>query len=308
MNAVDLFSGCGGMSQGFMDAGIDVVAAFDNWKPAVQTYNLNFDHQCIDTDLSNIEASIQLIKPFHPDLIFGGSPCQDFSIAGKRKESDKANMTVKFAEIVGIIEPQLFVMENVYNIEKSDSLKKAKKILIDAGYGLTGIVIDASLTGVPQKRKRYFLIGSLGGSDDSFLSEIAKNLSNSPLTIREHFGNDLNIDHYYAHPRSYKRRGVYSVDEPSATIRRVNRPIPSTYKQHPADSSVITPSIRPLTTQERSKLQTFPETFKFQGSQGTQEHLIANAVPVKLAEFVAKCTLRSHQSVSAEFGIQLHTA
>ena len=82
---------------------------------------------------------------------------------------------------------------------------------------------------------------------------------------------------------------MFSVDEPSPTVRGVNRPIPKTYKHHPGDSALVSSNVRPLTTLERSYLQTFPDNFLFEGSKTDLEQLIGNAVPVKLAEYVAYC-------------------
>lgn len=109
------------------------------------------------------------------------------------------------------------------------------------------------------------------------------------MTIRDYLGDSLGIEHYYRHPRSYKRRAVFSIDEPSPTIRGVNRPIPKTYIKHSGDTSTISDQVRPLTTIERSYLQTFPKDFIFEGSKTDLEQMIGNAVPVKLAEYVAGC-------------------
>ncbi|WP_308737835.1 DNA cytosine methyltransferase [Nostoc sp. 'Peltigera membranacea cyanobiont' N6] len=111
------------------------------------------------------------------------------------------------------------------------------------------------------------------------------------MTIRDYLGNKLEIQYYYRHPRSYQRRGIFSIDEPSPTVRGVNRPIPKTYKKHPKDPVSIIENLRPLTTIERSYLQTFPETFIFEGTKTDLEQMIGNAVPVKLAEYVAKSIL-----------------
>jgi DNA (cytosine-5)-methyltransferase 1 len=82
---------------------------------------------------------------------------------------------------------------------------------------------------------------------------------------------------------------VFSIYEPSPTIRGVNRPVPKTYQKHPGDAGDIDQHLRALTTLERSYLQTFPKTFKFQGNKSELEQMIGNAVPVKLAEYVALC-------------------
>jgi DNA (cytosine-5)-methyltransferase 1 len=179
-------------------------------------------------------------------------------------------------------------MENVARAEKSRAFEKAKQILKQAGYGLSQKVLDASLCGVPQQRKRLFLVGELNGEDDSILPYLKKNLSLKPMTVREYFGEKIDIEFYYRHPRSYKRRAVFSIDEPSPTIRGVNRPVPKGYPGHSGDL-VKASDVRPLTTKERSLIQTFPENFEFAGNKADTEQLIGNAVPVKLAEYVARC-------------------
>ena len=288
MRTVDLFCGCGGMSLGFQNAGFEVVAAFDNWTKAIEVYKQNFDHPIFSMDLGN-DSVMDEINKFKPDLIIGGPPCQDFSSAGLRCEtSGRANLTIKFAQIISAIKPAFFVMENVERVEKSAALKSALQILKTADYGLTSIVLDASLCGVPQKRKRFFLVGELGGRDSALISYLTKDLSTRPTTVRDYLGDALGVEHFYRHPRSYARRGVFSIDEPSPTIRGVNRPIPIGYPGHPGDTANNLSTLRPLTTIERSYIQTFPEWFKFLGTKTDLEQLIGNAVPVKLAEFVGQ--------------------
>ena len=111
------------------------------------------------------------------------------------------------------------------------------------------------------------------------------------MTVRDYLGDSLGIEHYYRHPRNYSRRAVFSIDEPSPTIRGVNRPVPPNYKPHPNDSAKVGPGIRPLSTLERSYIQTFPKDFVFKGPKTELEEMIGNAVPVKLAEHVAKAIL-----------------
>lgn len=285
---VDLFSGCGGMTLGFDKAGFDVVGAFDNWRPAVEVYRANFDHPITEIDLGEEEA-LDLIKDSNPDVIVGGPPCQDFSIAGTRNfSSNRANLTLRFAEIVISIKPKYFVMENVYNIQGTPVLNKVLEESSEAGYGLTHGVFDSSLMNVPQKRNRYFVIGELNGKDDGLRKLIDASLAEESLTVREYLGDKLKTDFYYMHPRSYARRAVFSVDEPSATIRGVNRPIPQTYEFHSADAAKSFDKIRSLTSSERALLQTFPEDFVFIGAKTSVEQMIGNAVPVNMANFIAQ--------------------
>jgi DNA (cytosine-5)-methyltransferase 1 len=290
---IDLFSGCGGLSLGIQNAGFEVIAGFDNWELAIDVYRCNFAHQAFVVDLSSLKGNFELFKEFKPDIIAGGPPCQDFSSAGKRDESlGRGDLTISFAEIVTAIKPQFFIMENVDRFVKSPKYQQAKAIFKEAKYGLSEKIINASFCGVPQSRKRFFWVGELNGEDNKLEAYLDADLSTQPMTIRQYFreiGASLDIEHYYRHPRSYKRRGVFSIDEPSPTIRGVNRPIPKTYKPHPGDSTPISSAIRPLTTLERSYLQTFPENFIFSGSKTDIEQMIGNAVPVKLAEYVAQC-------------------
>ena len=291
MRTIDLFSGCGGMTLGFQNAGFDVVAAFDNWQPAIDVYKENFQHPIFNTDLSNQEI-YSFICDFNPDMIIAGPPCQDFSSAGKRNETlGRADLSIAFTDIVTRIQPKWFVMENVDRITKSQTFNRMIEILKKSRYGLSSSVINASYCGVPQSRKRYFLIGQLDGEDDALNYYLNKNQANAPMSVFDYLGDTLGIEYIYRHPRSYQRRAVFSIHEPSPTIRGVNRPIPKTYKKHSGDLCDIDEKLRPLTTIERSYIQTFPKTFKFKGNKSDSEQMIGNAVPVKLAEYVARCIL-----------------
>lgn len=288
MKTVDLFSGCGGMSLGFQNAGFEIVVAFDNWDKAIDVYKKNFEHPIYQMDLSDLSVS-QHLRDYKPELIIGGPPCQDFSSAGLRSEDlGRACLTVNYAQIIAAVKPAFFVMENVERIKKSKAYKDATLIFKNAGYGLTSIVLDASLCGVPQKRKRFFLVGELNGKDFALAHYLTENIANKETTVRDYLGDSLGIEHFYRHPRSYARRGIFSIDEPSPTIRGVNRPIPLGYPGHPGDTTQDLSLVRPLTTIERSYIQTFPESFKFSGTKTDLEQMIGNAVPVKLAEFVGK--------------------
>lgn len=288
MNIVDLFCGCGGLSLGFETAGFDVVAGYDNWAAAISVYKENFTHPINQVDLSNIEEASNHISAYKPDMIIGGPPCQDFSSAGLRNEDNgRGNLTLCYAGIISKIRPKWFVMENVATITKTKKLVGAKAIFKKAGYGLTQIVLNAALCGVPQKRKRFFLIGKLGADEDFLLPYILQNLAKKEMTVKDYFGDKIDVEYYYRHPRSYARRGVFSVNEPSPTIRGVNRPIPAGYPIHANDPVDSLEGIRPLTTKERSMIQTFPESYKFIGSKSEIEQMIGNAVPVNLGKFVA---------------------
>lgn len=293
MRVVDLFCGCGGLSLGFQEAGFEIVAAYDKWEAALNVYRANFDHPAEELDLSNVQSSSIAIDILKPDMIIGGPPCQDFSSAGKRdEEGGRGDLTVHYAKIISNVRPKWFVMENVARIEKTQKLVDAKKIFKDANYGLSQHILDASYCGVPQKRKRFFLIGKQNEMDGFMDPFINSGLSTKPMTMRDYFGESLGIEYYYRHPRSYVRRGIFSIDEPSPTVRGVNRPMPDGYKIHDNDPVRSKEGIRPLTTLERSYIQTFPRTFVFNGSKTDMEQMIGNAVPVNLAKYVANSIKR----------------
>jgi len=294
MKTVDLFCGCGGLTLGFQHAGFDIVAAYDNWKPTVDVYRMNFEHPIYEKDLTDKQTHMD-IKKLSPDIIIGGPPCQDFSSAGHRNVNlGRAGLTTTYCDIITTVLPQYFLMENVPEITKTDILTEIMARFKDVGYGLTSTVLDASLCGVPQSRKRYVLVGCLG-TEAGFLQEyIDKHLSDKPITMRQYF-NDINydfgVDYYFRVPRSYHRRGVFSIDEPCQTIRGVDRPIPSGYTGHPSDPVEIGPEVKALTVLERAYIQTFPTTFKFEGTKTNLNQMIGNAVPVKLAEYIARAII-----------------
>ena len=287
VKTVDLFSGCGGLSLGVEQEGFDIVAAFEWWDSAVKCYKENFSHPVFQMDLSDTTQAIDKIRQFAPELIIGGPPCQDFSHAGKRIEASRASLTDSYAEIISKIKPRYFVMENVDRAQKSNAYACARKIFKSAGYGLTEIVLDASLCGTPQKRKRFICFGALNEDDGFATNAFTSRMSVKSMTLRDYFGTSLGFEFYYRHPRNYNRRGIFSIDEPAPTMRGVNRPVPKGYPGHPNDACPVTASLHALTTRERALIQTFPSDFKWIGSKTDIEQMIGNAVPVNLARFIA---------------------
>ena len=300
LKEIDIFAGCGGLSLGFQNAGFKIINAFDNWEPAIQVYKKNFHHPISKYDLSNLNDDYSAFDKFDCDIVIGGPPCQDFSSAGKRNENlGRGDLSITFAQIIAFIKPKWFVMENVERYQKSEKRCRVLEIFKANNYGLTETVIKASLCGVPQNRKRYICIGRLNGEDDELLPYVNQKLAEKPMSVRDYLGDTLGIKYYYRHPRTYARRGIFSIDEPSPTIRGVNRPIPKTYKLHKADASSSIKEIRPLTTIERSYIQTFPKDFDFDlenQSKTDLEQMIGNAVPVKLGEYVANSIIEYIES------------
>ncbi|MCZ7861079.1 DNA cytosine methyltransferase [Agrobacterium salinitolerans] len=302
IKAVDLFCGCGGLSVGLGDAGFNVVAGIDAWQEAIEVYKINNHHDALKMDISDVPLIVNTVTSYKPDLIAGGPPCQDFSNAGSRVEGSRADLTNSFAKVVEAVQPGYFIMENVERATKSKAFKSAYDRLASAGYGLSLHVLDASLCGVPQKRKRMFLVGAMGAPDNFLLPFVEAKLSKKPMTVRDYFGDECNFDHYYRHPRNYARRAVYSVDEPAATIRGVNRPIPNGYKPHSGDTADVS-SVAPLSTAQRSRIQTFPPGYKWLGSKTAQEQMIGNAVPVNLGRFIGEALFAFDASTLLQGGL-----
>jgi len=261
LRAVDLFCGSGGLSAGFLEAGIDVFAAYDNWDVALATYRRNLKGHAFYSDLSDVEQSVDEIKIRCPDIIAGGPPCQDFSSAGKRVERGMANLTSAFGRIISRCKPPFFLMENVPRVRTSRAYQDAKERLVEAGYKISETVLDASYCGVPQARKRFFAFGSvLEDVPMNFICSINDRISKERMTVKNYLGDGIDIEFYYRHPRNYSRRSVFSVYEPSPTVRGVNRPVPPGYTGNHLDSASPS-SVRPLTSYERSRIQTFPESW-----------------------------------------------
>lgn len=306
MNAIDLFCGCGGLSLGMQNAGINIVSSFDNWLPAIKCYEANFTHPIFNLDLTDHElisskiSEISMTQGLHIDLIVGGPPCQDFSQAGGRSEGARANLTASFARTISKIRPQYFIMENVDRALKSKAYSEAREIFVDAGYGLTELVLDASRCNVPQKRKRLFVCGSLGAENEFLKQALLDGLNTSSMTVRDYLGESLGVDHYYRHPRNYNRRGIFSINEPAPTVRGVNRPVPKGYLGHAGDPIKVDRDLRPLTTKERALLQTFPAEFILTGTKTDNEQMVGNAVPVNLGEYVGLKLVEYNRTLNAE--------
>jgi len=294
LTAIDLFSGCGGLSAGLIAAGVNVVEAYDTWPQALETYSRNVGAHAVEFDLSDTDAAIERIAACNPDLIAGSPPCQDFSTAGKRIESDRANLTISYAEIVINCKPAAFLMENVPQVRNSSVYGQMRQILTAVGYSLIELVLDASRFGVPQTRRRFFSFGYLGDGDtgDRFLKGIQSRQTPNRLTVKEYLGDEIDVDYYYRHPRNYNRRSVFSVNEPSPTVRGVNRPVPPNYAGNRLDS--VSPcDVRPLTTIERGRIQTFPPNWEWAGGNRSSdtELQIGNAVPVQLAAAIGEAII-----------------
>ena len=239
VKAVELFCGAGGMSRGLVDAGFDVVRAYDAWPAAVETYRRNIGPHVVEADLNNLLTVVPEISALAPDIICGGPPCQDYSLAGRREEGKNASMTIAFAIVVTTVRPQWFIMENVTQAQKSEAWAEARAMLKRAGYGLSESQINAAYYGVPQSRRRLFVVGRLGEKDGFLQSAIAEKASAAPMTLRQFFGSTVPEAVFFP-ATSDARRSFYAADESAPTIwERSIRPLPEGHRYHPADMALL---------------------------------------------------------------------
>lgn len=168
---IDLFSGAGGLSKGFLDAGYNVVLGVDFDDAALKTFECN--HGCakaMKLDLfnhDNIDVIISYLKKqkIELDVLVGGPPCQGFSIAGPRDMNDKRNsLYMAMVKLAERIKPKAIVLENVPGMIQTNNGIGAKRIIDDfskLGYTMTAKILYAPDYGIPQIRKRVFFVGLL---------------------------------------------------------------------------------------------------------------------------------------------------
>lgn len=192
LRVLDLFCGCGGLSQGFLEAGYDVVLGVDNWQDAIDTFKKNHvNSNAIVADLF-VETPKSLSDKTackYVDVIIGGPPCQGFSIAGKRIINDERNQLYKsFVAFVRFYKPKAFLMENVPNIVSmglgaiKDNIVKDFESL---GYKVVYKVLMASDYGVPQNRRRAFFIGLQNENEFEFPEQLLASKINSYQAISD---------------------------------------------------------------------------------------------------------------------------
>jgi len=171
LRAIDLFSGCGGLSSGLSQAGIDIAIATDHWDVALNTFKMNHSNTqtvcCDGSDfLDIIRSDVRLSNVAKDiDLIVGGPPCQGFcGINRHRTSGDPRNSLIEvFFSVIQALNPRYFIMENVNGILSLDD-GNAFNNLINSfrsiGYNVNYSVIQAGGFGIPQNRWRVFLFGS----------------------------------------------------------------------------------------------------------------------------------------------------
>ena len=167
LHAIDLFAGAGGLSKGFMDAGVDIIVGVDNDKAALETFKKNHGHaEALCADLSKQETFDEIRKIAGKrsiDLVIGGPPCQGFSLSGPRNFDDERNkLYLAVLEIVKQYQPKAFIIENVpgmATLYKGQIKNEILRRFRDMGYNVECEVLCAADYGVPQIRNRLIFMG-----------------------------------------------------------------------------------------------------------------------------------------------------
>ena len=315
---IDLFAGAGGMSLGFDKAEFENILAVEYDKCFAETYSFNFPkHNLKVADIKNIsnEEIKKLIGNNKIDVIIGGPPCQGFSIAGKIGRNfidDERNQLFKeFVRFVEVIKPRIFVMENVAALRTHNKGKTIEEIVKEferVGYTVKYDVLNAVNYGVPQQRRRIFVIGTLD-KENKFnfpekttkqitIAEALKGLpkleSGETSDIPNH--NAMNHSKQMLEKMSYVKDGGNRNDIPE-DIRPKSGDIRKYIRYNSNEPSIcITGDMRKvfhfnqnraLTGRELARIQTFPDDFIFKGNAGKVQQQIGNAVPPKLAFQIA---------------------
>lgn len=195
-NSIDLFSGIGGLSVGLKKAGFKVKASVEIDKNAVKGYKLNhsktkvFDYDIRDIDTNEIKKLLKG-QPLH--LLAGCPPCQGFSSVRRlnRKQSirdERNNLVLEFLRFVKELNPLTIMMENVPGLINYYLFKQVVKELKELGYNPKVDIVDVKDYGVPQRRKRLVMVGSLLGEID-----IAR-VHSKPKTVKDTIGNLPNVN------------------------------------------------------------------------------------------------------------------
>lgn len=200
-NVISLFCGAGGLSEGFKKVGFKIVVANDFSSHAGTTYKFNHSKSefilgdiCLEETKDIILDKINNIKI---DFICGGPPCQGFSTAGRRLVDDPRNKLFKeFVDLVNKIKPKVFVFENVLGLLSTDKGKTFKSIIDEfstLGYNVSSQVLNACNFGVPQRRKRVIITGSLKKNFFLNIDPLIEDESNF-VTVKDAISNLQNIN------------------------------------------------------------------------------------------------------------------
>jgi len=311
LNVIDLFCGCGGMSKGLTDAGLNVIAGIDIWNKAVDSYNKNFEHKAYCKDLTQFspENFNELYNRENKeiDIIVGGPPCQSFSIAGKRDRNDPRNaLFMEYVKYLDYFKPKAFIMENVIGMlsKKTAAGENVIDIImqqLNRNYNCVINKLYASDFEVPQNRRRTIIIG-IRKDLEIFPKEpelIIKSVEDR-IPVKNILIPKESVEaKYYLSEKALagienkkdanKKKGfgfgaqMLDFNKPSYTI-------PARYWKDGYDALVKynDREIRRLTITELKRIQSFPDNYIIEGSNKDIIMQIGNAVACKFAYYLGK--------------------
>lgn len=315
LSAIDLFSGCGGLSLGLKSAGYRVVAAVEIDRKAAQTYRLNHpDVTLFERDITELEPGDVMevcgIRPGKLDLLAGCPPCQGFSRIRTRNGSasnndPRNNLAMRFLDFAKELRPRHLLLENVPGLRAQPLWRTLKEELVAVGYELAEEIVDANDYGVPQRRKRLLLLGTLGRAPkvperSAIKPTVRDALALVPANDQLH---DLRVNHSDTALRIIRaipKDGGSRADLPDslrlACHARTNgfrdvygrmhwdRPAPTITSgcHNPSKGRFLHPSEdRAISLREAALLQGFPPSYQFDLAHGKESIalMIGNALP-----------------------------
>lgn len=311
---LSLFSGGGGLDIGLETAGFQTIVCVDNDPESCKTLRYNRSSWKV------VEVDIRRFEPAGTfDVVVGGPPCQGFSTAGKGDPSDPRNFLWReYFRIVAGVKPTAILLENVAGMlsrKNSHHMEEFCEKLRVLGYCPTVGVLDAADFGVPQHRRRVFVVAGLGWTPQ--LPTAPRN--HKRVSAAEAIGDLMSRSNVPNHepnchaPHVVKRwsalaegevdpnyrRGRIYADRPSPTIRAGGGYGPKGDHLAGFHPPIHYSLPRQLTVRESARIQSFPDDWIFCGSKTAQGRQVGNAVPPLLAKAVGEELRRGLQEVSA---------
>lgn len=319
---VSLFSGCGGLDLGFLGdfkflgkeykrSLFDITWANDIYPQACETYRHNFGNHIFQGDISDIDINM---IPKDADVVIGGFPCQDFSVAGKRQgiTVKRGQLYLEMKKVIEHIMPKVFVAENVEGLVSMedgiilDTIKNDFQSISNDeqnySYDVTHYLLHAADHGVPQIRKRVFIVGVRSDLNVSFDKPEPTHNENNWVTAKEaiddlwgkenypniHNHSQISKAKFYPGKRLQGNTKI-KADAPSITIRAEHHGnIEAHYRSINGNDDTDMSSWRRLTVRECARLQSFPDNFEFKGAATHTYKQIGNAVPPVLGWHIAQ--------------------
>lgn len=295
--AVSLFCGAGGLDLGFDRAGYKTIWANDFDEDACKTHRNWSNTTVVCKDISKVDYSSIPVS----DVVLGGFPCQGFSLSGPRKIDDSRNVLYKYyVKLLKQNRPKAFIGENVKGLLTMANGQIMEAIVADfadCGYDVYYKLVNAKNFGVPQDRERVIIVGFR--KDLSVRKFEFPDSSGETMTLREAIGNMPKAKNEEICDAPYSSR--YMSRNRKRGWEDVSYTIPAMAKQvtlWPGSPDMVKVEkdlwtfgsdapTRRLSWREAAAIQTFPPDLEFCGDLTSIYKQIGNAVPVKLAEYVA---------------------